>query len=191
MTYLSLQTPDGLKRVQASPGPGGVDTPVHHSQSHRLFVVKTCPNSVANYAQGDAIGAADDVVFEFNIGALGYKSATIIAARLARKATAVVAPRFRVWLHDAPLATLTNADDAPKPLLWANVASRAGHIDFVSPIASDAPGGDMLEYIGQLSDQQGLIMRPADGIIRALVTTRDAFARVALEAYGLQLSVVC
>lgn len=190
MSHISLQTPDGLKKVNAAPGPLDVMTPVHHSDPRALTSEKVCPNSVANYAAGDLIGAAADVVHEFNIAALGYESVLLTGAKLSRRATAVTAPRFRVWIHDGPLASLTNADDATHPLLWANAATRRGFIDFVTPIPGDAPGGDQLEYLGVVSNVQGLMLRPADGIIRALLTTRDAYARVALEAFRLQLDVV-
>lgn len=190
MSHIALQTPEGLKKVQAAAGPGDIDTPIHHSDPRSMTSTKTCPNSVANYSAGDLIGAAADVVHEFNIGALGYESALITGAKLSRRATIVTTPRFRVWLHDGPLVTLTNADDAAHPLLWANAGTRRGFIDFNSPIAGEAPGGDQLEYLGVLSNQQGLTLRPADGIIRAVLTTRDAYARVALEAFLLQLDLV-
>lgn len=190
MSHISLQTPDGLKKVNAAPGPLDVMTPIHHSDPRTLTSEKTCPNSVANYAAGDLIGAAADVVHEFNIATLGYESVLLTGAKLSRRATVVTAPRFRAWIHDGPLNTLTNADDATHPLLWANRATRRGFIDFITPIPGDAPGGDQLEYLGVVSNVQGLMLRPADGIIRAVLTTRDAYARVALEAFLLQLDVV-
>lgn len=190
MSHIAMQTPEGLKKVRAAEGPDEIDTPIHHSDPRSLTSLKACPNSVANYAAGDLIGEAANVVHEFDIGALGFESVLLSGAKLSRKAIAVTAPRFRVWIHDGPLVTLTNADDAAHPLLWANALTRRGWIDFTSPIAGDAAGGDQLEYLGVVSNQQGLTLRPADGIIRALVTTRDAYARVALEAFLLQLDLV-
>ncbi len=191
MTYLPLQTTEGLKKVAANEGPGGVDRPVHHSEIVILQALLTRPADTTPYAAGDAIGAAGNVVFAFDFGAVGLKAGFITHARLIREDTAATAPRFTAHIHDAAPASVPAGDNAAHPLLWANRASRRGLIDFTAPRASDAAGGTCLEYAGVLSTTTGGIpFKAADGIVRAILTTRDVFTPGSAKGYLLELGAV-
>lgn len=191
MSHLSLQTPDGPKKVAVNEGPEGVDRPIHHSEIIVLQALLTRPADTTAYAAGDAIGAAGDVVFVFNFGAVGLKAGFITHARLIREDTGAAAPRFTAHIHDALPGTIPAGDNAAHPLLWANRASRRGLIDFSAPRASDAAGGTCLEYAGVLSTTTGGIpFKAADGVVRAILTTRDAFVPGSAKGYLLELGAV-
>ncbi|MBA4792276.1 MAG: hypothetical protein H2041_01270 [Phenylobacterium sp.] len=191
MTHISMQTPEGLKKVAANEGPDGIDRPMHHSEIIVLQATLIRPADTTAYVAGDAIGAADTAIFEFNFGAAGLKAGFITHARLIREDVGVTAPRFVAHIHDAAPAAAPAADNAPHPLLWSNRVSRRGLIDFTSPRASDAPGGTCLEYAGVLSTTTGGIpFKAADGIVRAIVSTRDAFGPGSAKATLLELGAV-
>lgn len=152
-----------------------------------LSATLTLPSSVSAYAAGDALGEANNVLFEFNFAAQGLPAGIILGARLIRQETTNTAARFRAFVHDGVPPTLPAGDNAPHPLLWANRASRRGVIDFASPITTDAASGDAcLDYEGvELSTRP--IRFAGDGIVRVVLTTRDAFTPVASRGYTIQL----
>lgn len=183
-------TAGAVETLAAQVGGDAKKRPVHHSEVVSILSAKTRPNNTTAYAAGALEGATADVIFTFDFGALGVPAGLIVGARLIRKDTAASPPRRRLFIHDAVPPTLTNADAAAHPLLWANRASRRGWIDFSSSIVSDAAGGDMSEFAGALSNLQGIPVAPADGIVRALLTTRDAFTPAALTDIGVILDLV-
>ncbi|MDP1617483.1 hypothetical protein [Phenylobacterium sp.] len=191
MSFLSMLGLFGEQKVASNLGPDNVHRPVHHSEIIVLQAMLTRPADTTNYAAGDAIGEAGNVVFEFNFGALGLPAGFITHARLIREDTAATAPRFVAHIHDALPATLPVGDNAAHPLLWANRASRRGLIDFAAARASDAAGGTCLEYGGVLSTSTGGIpFVAADGRVRAVLTTRDAFTPGSAKGYLLELGAV-
>lgn len=192
MEALTLQTTAGERKVGANPGPGDIHRPVHHSELLVVTEAKTRPNNTTPYDAGDLIGAAADVVYEFDIGAAGMTGGgMIVGARLLRRSTLSTATRFRAFVHDAAPATLANADGSAFPLLWANALSRRGWVDFAAPESGDvADASDMLDYVGILSNVQGIPIFPADGRVRLLLTCRDGWTAEALEEFALQLSLV-
>jgi hypothetical protein len=187
-------SPGDAVAVAANSGVGGVKRPVHHSEVVTITsATKTRPNNATPYDAGDLYGAATDVVFDFDLAAKGLQGGgLIIAARLLRKSTASSSVRFRAFVHDADLVTLTDADNAQHPLLWANAPSRCGWIDFSGPITGDAASGnDMLDYQGLLSAVQGIGVSPADHALRVVLTCRDAWTPIAQEEVALQLKLIC
>lgn len=94
MTHISMQTPEGLKKVAANEGPDGIDRPMHHSEIIVLQATLIRPADTTAYAAGDAIGAADTAIFEVNFGAAGLRKGFITHARLIREDVGVTAPRF-------------------------------------------------------------------------------------------------
>lgn len=158
------------------------------SNIQTLSAILTRPDNTTAYAAGDAIGTADVVLFEFNFAAQGLPAGIILGARLIRQETTNTAARFRAYVHDGVPPTLPAGDNAPHPLLWANRASRRGIIDFSSPITTDAAdAGACLDYEGvELSTRP--IRFAGDGIVRVILTTRDAFTPVASRGYEIQLS---
>lgn len=187
-------SPGDAVAVAANSGVGGVKRPVHHSEPVTInSAAKIRPNNTTPYDAGDLIGATADVVFDFDLAAKGLQGGgLIIAARLLRKSTASTSVRFRAFVHDDDLVTLTDADNAQHPLLWANAESRCGWIDFSGPITGDAASGnDMLDYQGLLSAVQGIAVSPADHALRVVLTCRDAWAPIAQEEFALQLKLIC
>ena len=178
------------KTMAANLGADAKLRPVHHSEVLTLQVAKTRPADTTAYAAGDAQGAAADVVFAFDIGALGVPGALLVGARLIRKDVTNVGQRHRLFIHDAVPPTLTNADNAAFPLIWANRAARRGWVDFVSPIVSDAAGGDVAEFAGAMSNAQGIALAPADGIVRGVLTTRDAFTPASATDLLIELDFI-
>ena len=185
-----ILTAVGERKLASNTGTDTRHRPVHHSEILTMQVAKTRPNDTTPYAAGDVQGAASDVVFSFNIGAAGYSGALIIGARLIRKDVTNTAQRHRLMIHDEVPASLTNADNAAHPLLWANRTSRRGWIDFASPVLSDASGGDVAEFQGALSNVQGIAVAPADGIVRCVLVTRDAFTPAALTDFAIELDFI-
>ena len=157
------------------------------SNIQTLSATLTRPNDTTAYAAGDAIGTASSVLFEFNFGAAGLPAGIILGARLIRQETSTPTPRFRAFVHDGVPPTLPSGDNAPHPLLWANRASRRGIIDFSSPITTDAAdAGACLDYEGvEMSTRP--IRFAGDGIVRVILTTRDAFTPVASRGYMILL----
>ena len=169
-----------------------VDRPVHHSEIVILQATLTRPADATPYAIGDAIGTALTCLFTFDFGAAGLPSGFITHARLIREAVTPTTPRFRAHIHDALPGTLPAADNAPNPQLWSNRASRRGWVDFAFPTASDAAdAGACLEYAGIMSGSTGGIpFDAADGVVRAILTTRDVFAPESAKGYCLELGAV-
>lgn len=152
-----------------------------------LSATLTRPNDGTAYAAGDAIGTTGSVLFAFDFAAAGLPAGIILGARLIRQETSTPTPRFRAFVHDGVPPTLPAGDNAPHPLLWANRASRRGVIDFTSPITTDAAdAGACLDYEGvELSTRP--IRFAGDGIVRVILTTRDAFTPVASRGYMILL----
>ncbi len=169
-----------------------VERPVHHSEIVIIQATLVRPADATPYAIGDAIGTAATCLFLFDFGAAGLPSGFITHARLIREAQTPTAPRFRGHVHDALPGTLPAADNAPHPQLWANRASRRGWVDFPTPTASDAAdAAACLEYAGVLSGSTGGIpFDAADGIVRMILTTRDAFTPESAKGYCLELGAV-
>lgn len=170
-----------------------IGRPVHHSEIIRVRASKTRPADVLAYPAGGLVGAAADVLYTFDLNALGLpRGGLIVGATLVRNATGNAGTRFRAHIHNAVPPTFTNADRAAHPLLWANRAGRCGWIDFSSPNVGDAASGnDCQVYAGVLSNSQGIACDPTDGIIRALLTTRDAIATSdSAAAHDLELAII-
>lgn len=168
----------------------GVNRPVHHSEVIALQREVTRPANVTAYIAGDAIGAAGDVKFQFDIKAAGIPSGLIVAARLIRDQTTNASVRFRSIVHDALPASLPAADNDAAPLVYANRASRRGWIDFTNPISGLAAGSNCLEYAGVLSNPQGIPVDPADGVLTLVLSTLDGFVPVSGEKFTLELDLV-
>lgn len=160
--------------------------PVHHSEIVTIRTSLARPNDVIPYIAGDMVCA----LFTFDIGALGVPAALIVGSRLARDVTTDQGVRFRGMVHNAVPPVMPVGDNAPSPLMFANSASRRGWIDYAAPIAGEAAGGDCLEYPGQLSNVQGITVDPADGIVRVVLSTRDAFTPLALKNFAIELDLV-
>ncbi|ATC34117.1 hypothetical protein CA606_18255 [Caulobacter vibrioides] len=168
----------------------GVNRPVHHSEVVALQREVTRPANTTAYIAGDAIGAAGDVKFQFDIKAAGIPSGLIVAARLIRDQTSNASVRFRAIVNDALPASLPAADNDPAPLVYANRASRRGWIDFANPISGAAAGSNCLEYAGVLSNPQGVPVDPADGVLTLVLSTLDGFAAVSGEKFVIELDLV-
>jgi hypothetical protein len=171
------------------PGDGLV-RPVHHSEVIILQVEVTRPADTLTYTAGDAIGAAADVKFMFDIAAAGIPAGLLVAARLIRDQITNNSVRFRAGVHDAVPAVLPAGDNAPAPLVYANRASRRGWIDFTNPISGLAAGSNCLEYAGVLSNPQGIPVNPATGILTLMLSTLDAFTDASAAKYCLEIALV-
>lgn len=165
--------------------------PVHHSEVIRIQANKTRPADTTAYAAGDAIGASGSVVFTFDTGALGVPSGLIVGARLIRDATTNTTVRFRGIVYDGAPTVASDADNAQFPLTWANRTVRRGYIDFSNPLTGDAASGnDCTDYTGVLNNPQGILFNAADGVVRMVLTTRDAFTPEASKNYTIELDIV-
>lgn len=165
--------------------------PVHHSEVVTIQVNKTRPADTTAYAAGDGIGTSSSLVYSFDAGALGVPSGIIIGARLVRDATTNTTVRFRALVYDTAPTLSTDADNAAVPLTWANRSARRGWIDFSNPFTGDAASGnDCLDYVGVLANPQGIGFKTTDGIVRVILTTRDAFTPEASKNYTIELDIV-
>lgn len=182
----------GVATPMAVRKPGdNINRPVHHSEVVTLQVEVTRPADTNAYAAGDAIGAAADVKFTFNIAAAGIPAGLIVAARLIRDQTTNSSVRFRAGVHDAVPASLPAGDNAAAPLLYANRVSRRGWADFTNPISGVAAGSNCLDYAGVLSNPQGIPVNPADGNVTLVLSTLDAIAvPVSGEKFTLEIDLV-
>lgn len=164
----------------------GIFVPVHHSDVITLQQQVVRPADTTAYAAGDAIGAAGDVKFTFDIAAAGIQAGLIVAARLIRNQAGNASVRFRAGVHDAVPAVLPAGDNAPSPLLWANRASRRGWVELSNPIV----GTDCTDYAGVLSNPQGVPVNPTDGKLTLILAALDGFVPVAGEIYVLEIDLV-
>jgi len=172
---------------------GGTDLahrPIHHSEVIVVQAEKTRPADTTAYTAGDAIGDGASAVFTFDVGILGVPAGLIVGARFARDVITDTGVRFRAEIHDAAPTTVPASDNAAGPILWANRATRRGWIDFAAPIVGEATGSNCLEYAGLLSNVQGIPFSATDGILRVLLTTRDAFTPAASKVSMVELDVV-
>lgn len=191
MTSKSLFDKDGVEiKMAGRIGSDGIFRPVHHSDVITLQTLVTRPADTTPYTAGDAIGAAADVKFTFDILAAGIPAGLIVAMRLIRDQITNTSVRFRAGVHDAVPATLPAGDNAVSPLLFANRASRRGWVDFTNPHVGTAAGSDCADYAGVLSNPQGIPVNPADGKLTVTLGTLDAFAPVSGERYVLEIDMV-
>lgn len=191
MTSKNVLDAAGVATPMAVRTPGdNINRPVHHSEVITLQVEVTRPADTNAYTAGDAIGAAADVKFTFDIAAAGIPAGLIVASRLIRDQTTNSSVRFRAGVHDAVPAILPAGDNALAPLLYGNRASRRGWIDFTNPISGVAAGSNCLEYAGVLSNPQGIPVNPATGVVTLTLSTLDAYTDASAAKYCLEIDVV-
>lgn len=174
------------KKMATREGPSNIHRPVHHSEPIHLLSALTRPANTTAYAAGDVIGTASVTVFEFDIGALGIDAAVIVGARLIRDSTGSPANRFRGMVFDAAPTSPPAADNDAALITWANRDKRRGYVDFLTSIV----GSDCVEWSGVLSNVQGLVVAPADGIVRVMLTTLDALTPASGTTTAIDLMLV-
>jgi hypothetical protein len=191
MTFKSLFDKDGVETKMAGRlGADGIFRPVHHSDVITLQVEVTRPANTTAYIAGDAIGAAADVKFQFDLAAAGVPAGLLVASRLIRNVVTNPTVRFRAGVHDALPATVPAADNDPAPQLYANRASRRGWVDYSVSMAGLAAGSDCLEYAGYLSSPQGIPVNPSNGILTLMLSTIDGFTPGSAEKFVLEIDLV-
>lgn len=186
----SIDIKDGAgvtKKVATREGPSNIHRPVHHSEViHVMATALQRPNNTTAYAAGDAIGSGASTVFEFDIGAAGAKAGLIVASRFLRDSTGNPAVRYRGLVLDAAPTSPPAADNDAFSWSWANRDKRRGYIDYLTSVV----GSDCCEWAGVMSNVQGLVVAPADGIVRMIVTTLDAFTPSANVSAVPEISLV-
>jgi len=177
-----------LRDQQGTPRPMATDKdsagtpvhrPVHHSEVVEIQALKTRPANASAYAAGQLIGDGTTTLWTWDLNSYGLeRGGLLIGATLTRQTAGTnLTTRFRLHLHDAVPASYNTTDRSDHPLLWANRVSRRGYVDFSSPNVGDsASGNDCQFYVGTLSNPQGILITPTDGIARGLLATRDAIA---------------
>lgn len=191
MTFKSIYDLAGIETKMAGRlGADGIFRPVHHSDVITLQVEVTRPANTTAYTAGDAVGAAGDVKFNFDLAAAGVPAGLLVASRLIRNVVTNPSVRFRAGVHDAVPATLPAADNDAAPLLYANRASRRGWVDYSVSLAGLAAGSDCLEYAGFLSSPQGIPVNPVTGILTLVLSTIDGFTPGSAEKFVLEIDLV-
>lgn len=98
------------------------------------------PTDITPYAIGDVVGPAVAALIRFpNVAREVGRSLYIVRAALTTNLSTCVA-QFRLYLYASSTITPI-ADNSPFTLLWANRASRLGHID-LSAAATEMTGSD-------------------------------------------------
>ncbi len=191
MDYKSIIDKNGAEvKMAGRLGADGFFRPVHHSEQLTLQAAFTRPANTTAYIAGDAVGAAGNVLFLFDLAAANVPAGLIVAARLIRSDVASPATRYRAMVHDAAPAASPAADNDPAPLTWANRVSRRGWIDFLTSMAGAAAGSDCLEYAGQLSSPGGLPVAPADGKLRLILQTLDGYVPASGVSFLIELDLI-
>lgn len=188
MEFIPIIDADGVERKMAGHlGPDGIFRPVHHSDVvHVMATPLQRPNDITAYTAGDAIGSGATTVFEFDIGALGLKGGLIVASRFLRDSTGNPTIRYRGTIYDAAPTSPPAADNAAASWSWANRAARRGYVDYLTSLV----GSDCCEWAGVMSNVQGVLVAPTDGIVRMVVTVLDGFTPSANVSAAPEISLV-
>lgn len=159
--------------LAASVGSDSKRRPVHHSEIVCIQASKTRPADTTAYAAGDAMGAAADVVFTFDLHGAGMSGALIVGGRVLRNDTSNTSMRLRAYVFDASPTIGSNADNAAYSPTWNNRMALRGWIDFSAPVV----GSDYADFAGAPSNAAGIPVAPAsgDGVVRVVLVTLDAF----------------
>lgn len=137
------------------------------------------------YAISDALAGASANTWlqAFDVSPLGG-SVRLTRARLTRNVTTNNDVQFRGYVYDQAVTQL--ADNAAFNLTYANTQARRGTVEFTTPLVATGTAPDCLEFSGLISDPAGILIKPADGVVRiGLVVLTAGALSTASDLYRL------